>query len=195
MVRTLPLLISSAALAIAHSWLGCTDQDNKLILEWMKGNATEYENPRDPFVDTFAPELAVFCHGWPRARHNPENWVDESSNYLWDIAAQELKGDTHACHPSQRSPTYFTVENAGMATAKPGGSIKLMFGGNGHSRGTNEDDGDPGKSVVYWKGKKEAEIEDTKEFTKANKLKEIGFAKRLSSGRRIRTLRARLKAC
>ncbi|KAJ4985159.1 hypothetical protein SVAN01_09386 [Stagonosporopsis vannaccii] len=176
MVRSLPVLLGLTAAASAHSWLGCTDQDNKLILEWMKGNATEYQKPGDLFVDTFAPGLAVFCHGWPRAKHNPGNWIDESSNYLWDIAAQTFKGDTNACHPSQRTPTYFEDEKAGMATAKPGGSIKLMFGGNGHSRGANVDGGDPGKVVVYWKGKKEAEIKDIDEFTKENKLQEKGFA-------------------
>ena len=176
MVRSLPIALGFAAAVSAHSWLGCTDQDNKLILEWMKGNITEYEKPGDLVVDTFAPGLAPFCHGWPRAKHNPGDWIDESSNYLCDIAAKEFQGDTHACHPSQRSPTYFEDEKAGMAKTKAGGSIKLMFGGNGHSRGSNVDGGDPGKVVVYWKGKKEAEIEDIKEFTSKNKLKEAGFA-------------------
>ena len=174
MIRPLPFLLGLTATAAAHSWLGCTDQDNAKILDWMKGNASEYRAPGDLYVDTFAPGLAVFCHGWPRAKHNPGNWIDESSNYLWDIAGQQFQGDTHACHPSQRNPTY--DDNAKMAKSKPGGSIKLMFGGNGHSRGANVDGGKPGKVVVYWKGKKEAEIEDVKEFTEKNKLKEAGFA-------------------
>jgi hypothetical protein len=176
MVRPLPLLLSSATLAAAHSWLGCTDQDNSKILDWMQGNATDYKAPGDLYVDTFAPGLAVFCHGWPRAKHNPGNWIDESSNYLWDIAGQKFQGDTHACHPSQRSASYFDGEGAGMAKAKAGGSIKLMFGGNGHSRGSNVDGGEPGKVVVYWKGGKEKEIEDVKEFNDENKLAEAGFA-------------------
>ncbi|KZM24298.1 hypothetical protein ST47_g4576 [Ascochyta rabiei] len=176
MVRSLPFVLGCTAVASAHSWLGCTDQDNRQILEWMKGNATEYKGAGDLFVDTFAPGLAVFCKGWPRAKHNPGNWIDESSNYLWDIAAQSAKGDTHACHPSQRTSTYFTSENAGMATTTPGGSIKLMFGGNGHSRGANVDGGDPGTVAVYWKGGKEKEIEDIKELNEENRLKQIGFA-------------------
>ena len=52
MVRSLPLILGCTAVASAHSWLGCTDQDNKLILEWMKGNATEYKGPGDLYVDT-----------------------------------------------------------------------------------------------------------------------------------------------
>jgi hypothetical protein len=64
-----------------------------------------------------------------------------------------------------------------MATSTPGGSITLMFGGNGHSRGSNVDsNGDAGKVAVYWKGGPEEEIEDIKEFNKENKFKEIGFA-------------------
>jgi trans-aconitate methyltransferase len=64
-----------------------------------------------------------------------------------------------------------------MTTTTPGGSIKLMFGGNGHSRGANVDgSGNAGKVAVYWKGGPEKEIEDIKEFTQENKLKEIGFA-------------------
>ena len=72
------------------------------------------------------PWFANLCHGWPRAKHNPGDWIDESSNYLWDIAAKEFQGDTHACHPSQRSPTYFEDEKAGMAKTKAGGSIKTI---------------------------------------------------------------------
>lgn len=64
-----------------------------------------------------------------------------------------------------------------MATTTPGGSIKLMFGGNGHSRGANVDgSGGAGTVAVYWKGSKEKEIEDIKELNKENRLKEIGFA-------------------
>jgi hypothetical protein len=54
---------------------------------------------------------------------------------------------------------------APMATAHAGGSIKLMFGGNGHSRGNfgGVNTGDPGKVSVYWAGQKEREIVDVKE--------------------------------
>jgi hypothetical protein len=54
---------------------------------------------------------------------------------------------------------------APMATAAAGSSIKLMFGGNGHSRGNfgGVNTGDPGKVSVYWAGEKEKEIVDVKE--------------------------------
>jgi hypothetical protein len=41
MVRSLPFVLGCAAVASAHSWLGCTDHDNEQILAQMKGNATE----------------------------------------------------------------------------------------------------------------------------------------------------------
>jgi hypothetical protein len=97
----------------------------------------------------------VYCKGWPRAKHNPGNWIEESSNYVWDIALHSANGDTHACHPSQRTPNYLLSENADMATATPGGQIKLTFGGNGHSRGANVDGDGAGVVLVYWKGGKE----------------------------------------
>lgn len=64
-----------------------------------------------------------------------------------------------------------------MAQSTPDGSIRLMFGGNGHSRGANVDgSGSAGTVAVYWKGGKEQEIEYSEELTERNKLKEIGFA-------------------
>lgn len=42
--------------------------------------------------------------------------------------------------------------------------------------GANVDSGDPGTDVVSWKGKKETEIVNIKEPTKATKFREIGFA-------------------
>ena len=62
-----------------------------------------------------------------------------------------------------------------MATAKAGESLRLMFGGNGHSRGFSVG-GTPGTVSVYWKGKPEAEITDVKEFTAANKIQSNGFS-------------------
>jgi hypothetical protein len=54
---------------------------------------------------------------------------------------------------------------APMATAHAGSSIKLMFGGNGHSRGNfgGVNTGDPGKASLYWAGETEKEIADVKE--------------------------------
>lgn len=119
----------------------------------------------------------MYCKGWPRAKHNPGNWIDESSSYVWDMQLQSSNGDTHACHPSQRGPTYFTSEHANMAESVAGGQIKLMFGGNGHSRGANVDgSGEAGTVAVYWKGGQEREIEYIEELTSANLLKRIGFA-------------------
>lgn len=64
-----------------------------------------------------------------------------------------------------------------MADSVPGGRIKLMFGGNGHSRGARVDgSGDPGSVAVYWKGGREREIVDIGELTADNRLQQIGFA-------------------
>jgi hypothetical protein len=137
------------------------------------------------------PWFAHFCTGWPRAKQNPGNWIDETKTYLWDIQGAMNSGDTHACHPLQRSPTYYTAtssppnpknlgyhENpAPMVTAAAGTSIKLMFGGNGHSRGAPMDKlGDPGRVSVYWAGEKEREIVDVKEFTSEYLVQEDGFS-------------------
>jgi hypothetical protein len=135
------------------------------------------------------PWFANLCHGWPRAKQNPGDWVDESDHYLWDLskAASSSPPDTHACHPSQRSPTYYTSTNdpslthhtnpAPMATAAAGSNITLMFGGNGHSRGANAGgDGDAGRVGVYWAGKPETEIADMKELNEMNLVQENGFS-------------------
>jgi len=88
------------------------------------------------------PEYAYFCHGWPRAKQNPGDWIEETNEYLYTVSDK----DPHACHPNQRAPSQFLDAPAAglkhhknpapMATAKAGESIKLMFGGNGHSRGS-----------------------------------------------------------
>ncbi|KAF2124588.1 hypothetical protein P153DRAFT_301965 [Dothidotthia symphoricarpi CBS 119687] len=180
-----------AASSCAHSWLHCTDH-NDVILEWMKENATLYDPPRE--VDPLMPWFSHLCAGWPRAKHNPGFWADESTNYAWHISAAVSQGDTHACHPDQRSPLYrtgpfaqpptsagpelvFTESPAPMATSRPGRELKLLFGGNGHSRGDNVGGhGDPGRVAVYWKGEPEAEIVDISEFTEENRLQEAGFS-------------------
>lgn len=131
------------------------------------------------------PWFADLCTGWPRAKQNPGDWIDESTNYLWELAAHP--GDTHACHPAQRTPRYFSSSDpklahhsapAPMAAARAGSSIKLMFGGNGHSRGDmgGGETGDAGRVAVYWKGEKDSEIEDVKELTEEHKVQENGFA-------------------
>jgi hypothetical protein len=114
------------------------------------------------------------------------NWIEQSTNYVWNIAAQSFNmgpskpSDTHACHPNQRSPNY--LNGAPMKTAAPGESFKLFYGGNGHGRGqnaggsSNPNPGGPGTVNVYWKGAPEQEINDISEFTSANLLQTNGFA-------------------
>lgn len=132
------------------------------------------------------PWFEQFCSGYARNGVAAGNWIDESTNYIWNIAAESFNmgaskpADTHACQPNQRSPTY----NPGspMKTAAPGDTIRLFFGGNGHTRGFNtggtvnpNPDG-PGTVSVYWKGSPEQEIVDISEFTTANLLQSNGFA-------------------
>lgn len=125
------------------------------------------------------PWYSYMCHGWPRAKENPGNWINESSNYVWNIAAESWNGgsyhppDTHACPPEQRTPTY--QPNAPMVTASAGDIIRLRFGGNGHSRGFDVG-GNPGTVTVYWKGAPEQEITDISEFTPQNSLQSAGFS-------------------
>ncbi|CBX91231.1 hypothetical protein IAQ61_010583 [Plenodomus lingam] len=65
-----------------------------------------------------------------------------------------------------------------MASAHAGDSIKLLFGGNGHSRADfgGVRTGDAGRVAVYWKGEKEREIVDVAEYTEENKVQENGFS-------------------
>jgi len=169
------------AAASAHSWLGCVDYDNSAILDWMKGNATN-----GVIVDPGMPWFKDFCKAYPRAKQAGGNWIDESTNYVWNIAAQSFNmgpskpSDTHACHPNQRSPNQ--MDGAPMKVAAPGESFKLFYGGNGHGRGanaggsSNPNPGGPGTVEVYWKGAPEQEIVDISEFTKENLLQSNGFA-------------------
>ncbi|KAI4934473.1 hypothetical protein J4E85_002330 [Alternaria conjuncta] len=139
------------------------------------------------------PAFANLCHGWPRGKQNPGDWRDEGIEYIWDLPAAASKGDTHACHPRQRAPAQYLTPTipqepgskpphhdapAPMATAAPGSSITLMFGGNGHSRGNfgGVEKGDPGRVSVYWAGSKEKEIVDVKELTKENLVQDNGFS-------------------
>ena len=62
-----------------------------------------------------------------------------------------------------------------MPTASPGSVIRLMFGGNGHSRGYDVG-GEPGTVTVYWKGSPGLEITDISEFTEENALQSQGFS-------------------
>jgi hypothetical protein len=124
------------------------------------------------------PWYSSFCKGWPRNKANPGDWIDESSNYVWNIAAESFNmdtkpADTHACHPNQRSPTY--QNNAPMASAAPGDMIRLRYGGNGHTRGANVPGGVPGTVSVFWKGAPEQEITDISEFTPKNTLQTAAF--------------------
>jgi hypothetical protein len=64
-----------------------------------------------------------------------------------------------------------------MATATAGGSIKLMFGGNGHSRGANAgENGDAGQVGVYWAGVPGKELVDVKDLNSDTLLQENGFS-------------------
>ncbi|QDS72878.1 hypothetical protein FKW77_007525 [Venturia effusa] len=162
----------------AHSWIECTNHDNSEILPWMKGNST-LQPP--VLIDPAMPWYAQYCKGWPRNKANPGNWIDESTNYIWNLVAQGFDmgavkpSDTHACPPSQRSPTY--QNGAPMTTASPGDMIRLRYGGNGHTRGYNAGFAKgPGNVTVYWKGSPEQEITDVSEFTSANALQSQGFA-------------------
>jgi hypothetical protein len=159
----------------AHSWLECTNHDNSEMVGWMKGNST-LSPP--VIIDPAMPWYSQYCKGWPRYKQNPGNWIDESTNYVWNIAANSWNGgsfhpaDTHACPPNQRSPTY--QDGAPMSTAAPGGMIRLRYGGNGHTRGFNVG-GTPGTVSVYTKGTPETEITDINEFTKDNELQTAAF--------------------
>jgi hypothetical protein len=137
-------------------------------------------------IDPLMPWYANLCHGWPRAKKNPGDWVEESSWYVWDLQAQP-KSDTHACNPFQSTPTYHLGRTdpalphqnspAPMATASAGSSIKLMYGGNGHSRGANAGGkGDPGRVGVYWGGGPERELADLRDLNKKTLLQEAGFS-------------------
>jgi hypothetical protein len=132
------------------------------------------------------PWFADLCHGWPRAKQNPGDWIDETNFYLWDLLAQP-EGDTHACHPDQRTPTYhlsrsdpnlpFHHSPAPMASAYAGSSIKLMYGGNGHARGYNAGGkGNPGRVGVYWAGAPEKEIVYLQDLNQNTLLQENGFS-------------------
>ncbi|KAH3946616.1 hypothetical protein HBH98_081710 [Parastagonospora nodorum] len=171
--------------AAAHSWVHCIDHDNKDILEWMKANATKYG--KEMIIDPLMPWYAHLCHGWPRFKQNPGDWVDETITYLWDLEGAAGKKDIHACHPDQRNPTYHLIapdaklphhsNSAPMATATAGASIKLMFGGNGHSRGSSAGGkGDPGKVAIYWAGEKEKELVNVSELTPDTLVQENGFS-------------------
>ena len=116
------------------------------------------------------PWYSNFCKGWPRAKKNPGNWIDESTNYTWNIGANPA--NIYACPPGQRSLIYDL--NASMAHAASGDSIKLRFSDNRHSRGDNVS-GDSGTVTVYWKDASEQEIIDVSEFIEQNKLASGGF--------------------
>ncbi|KAF1916668.1 hypothetical protein BDU57DRAFT_548325 [Ampelomyces quisqualis] len=176
-------------LTIAHSWLGCTDHDNSEILNWMKTNATAFG--KDHVIDPLMPWFAHLCHAWPRAKQNPGDWIDESSNYLWALTPDSPETETgkFACHPDQRTPTYFASSTspsanhvfhsapAPMATSSPGQSLKLLFGGNGHSRGANAgENGDPGRVGVYWAGLKETELIHLSDLNSSTLVQENGFS-------------------
>lgn len=126
------------------------------------------------------PEWAYFCSGWPRGKANPGNWIDESSNLVWNIAANSWNGgdyhppDTSACNPNQRAPNQ--LPGAPMANVPAGGMFRLRYGGNGHARGSGMQSGDPGQVSVYWKATPEAEITDISEFTDNNLLARAGFS-------------------
>ncbi|KAI1516541.1 DUF4670 multi-domain protein [Pyrenophora tritici-repentis] len=177
------VLASLLTITSAHSWLHCTSFNNTDLIKWMEGNATESNGKM--ILDPIFPEWAHLCSGFSRYKANPGNWINESSAYAW---SPSIHNSTHACHPDQRAPIQLLKFNetghsdhynpAPMATARAGGSIKLMFGGNGHSRGDfgGVQKSGPGMVRVYWKGGVEREIVRVRELTKKNLLQENGFA-------------------
>ncbi|KAF2822348.1 hypothetical protein CC86DRAFT_300945 [Ophiobolus disseminans] len=188
-------VLSVFSTASAHSWLHCTAlhctaHNNTGILADMKVTAAA-ENA--PVIDRLMPWFANLCQGWPRAKQNPGNWTEETTNYLWDISKAKFESkESHACHPNQRTPNQHLEapapgtklanlahhdNPAPMATAAAGSNITLMFGGNGHTRGNNAGpNGDPGRVVVYWVGEKEKELVDIKELNDDTLVQENGFS-------------------
>ncbi|KAH7066061.1 hypothetical protein BKA63DRAFT_426576 [Paraphoma chrysanthemicola] len=64
-----------------------------------------------------------------------------------------------------------------MPISTPGGSIRLMYGGNGHSRGYNAGpNNDPGRVAVYWAGAPEIELTDRANLTSDYLVQEQGFS-------------------
>lgn len=181
-MKTKLLFHIAAALPLntAHSWLSCTDHDNTEILEWMKTNASATGSLDLP--DPLMPWHAHLCHAFPRAKQNPGDWMQESSDYLWapNTATEEGK---FACHKNQRTPTYLSAGESGsenaapMAKAKAGGTLNLLWGGNGHARGANAggDEG-PGTVSIFWAGEKEKEIVLLSELTDEKLVQKGGFA-------------------
>ena len=152
----------------AHSWLFCIDDDTSQYISQMKAKAANLEVMEPPYSA---------CRAFPRGKQNPGNWIDESTNYIWDLQKAAGNGDTSVCHPNQRSPNQF--QGAPMATASPGSSLKLRFGGNGHSRGGNVPGGANGNSgtvQVYTYGEPGREIVDVSELPNARMLGQAGFA-------------------
>lgn len=161
--------IVAAASVSAHSWIECVNHDNSQILPWMQGNATQ-----NVLIDPAMPWYANFCHGWPRAKQNPGNWIDESTNLVWNLVAKKFEGDHSACNPLQRTPNQ--AAGAPVAQIAAGSSFRLRFGGNGHTRGSGTADGNPGQVSVYWLKTPGAQIETTDGFKDENLLKRAGFA-------------------
>jgi len=133
------------------------------------------------------PWFAEYCHGWPRSKQNSGDWIEEGKDYLW---ALNNNRDTHACHPDQRAQNQYlatpdvTLEHheapAPMATAAAGSSIKLMFGGYGHSRRNNAgNEHDGGKVALYWAGEPEKELVDISKLTAETLVQEGSFRRRV----------------
>ncbi|KAK3380674.1 hypothetical protein B0T24DRAFT_591127 [Lasiosphaeria ovina] len=170
------LSLSVAGFAAAHSWIECTDHDKAGALKKMEDQAKTDPKGLTPFDPTVHPEL---CKAWPRAKENPGDWAVEGRTIAWNIDAAVFLKDRSACSPPQRE---FKPQgpNTPLATAKPGGSIVLRFGGNGHSRGNGTGEnglhGDPGTVEVFWAGKKETEIKTIDELTDKTSIAKAGFS-------------------
>ncbi|KAF1942422.1 hypothetical protein EJ02DRAFT_312253, partial [Clathrospora elynae] len=178
-------------LAAPHSWLHCTSHNNTGIRADMAAAAAE-----SPYreVDPLMPWYASLCAGWPRAKQNPGDWVNESTHYIWDLQRAKKAGDTQVCPPSQRTTLQYPTPSpstsdpklqhhtapAPMATARAGTSIKLMYGGNGHSRGSfgGHETGDAGRVGVYWAGGPEREIVHIQDLSSRFLMQENGFSEK-----------------
>ncbi|RPB29705.1 hypothetical protein L211DRAFT_775535 [Terfezia boudieri ATCC MYA-4762] len=155
------LLVSTAS---SHSWCECVDDASNH--DELKANPT-------------TANLAPKCNGYPRNKVNNGDWIKESTYYLWDLSgdkASNEQGGRHACHPTQRDPTY--PDNVPAAKAKAGQSLRLRFWGNGHAsyqwgRPLHKD---PGLVRVYWAGTVNKEIVMASELTPDKMIAEGNFS-------------------
>ncbi|KAL7271380.1 hypothetical protein RUND412_005870 [Rhizina undulata] len=142
-----------ATSAYAHSWMECVSTQ-----------VNNYDAAKaDPTLD-----VDQTCIGWARGKNFPENWIWESSNYVWNL--DSASNDGYTCNPLQRSANY-TAEGP-MTRARPGETIRMRYWGNGHSEwGAGSPlHRDPGLVRIFWAGQAGVELSLKSNLTKANWL-------------------------